>query len=841
MVEAPAEADAELLARLVRTDGEVILFPVRHHSPVASAMVRQVIAKRQPSAVLIEGPSDFNDQFAELTLDHTLPIAIYSYFQQEFTLPAAETGDDENRDAGDEPVEPPKHRVHSGAYYPFCAYSPEWAALRAAAAAGVPARFIDLPWVETAGEREITHRYGDASLRRSRYVEALCRRLQVEDFDDLWDRLIESHWDLTLEEYLTRTHSLCTNIRYWEAVAESDIESVEPLPQDEPLLTDVDRRREAFMAERVAEAVAARCDDDGPVLVVTGGFHSPAILRRLDAGDFELGSAQRVAAQPDEPDEMPSEITLRGIALTTYSFERLDGLTGYNSGMPSPGFYQEAWTQRQRASGQGSDRSFDHRPLLATLVKALRKRKQALSTADLIAVETCGRALAALRGRPHVWRRDLIDAVVSALVKDELEYGAPSPFVEAIHETLRGTQTGSLAAGTSRPPLVNDTLDRLQAAGFVMPATAKHELDLLDADGRDRSRLLHQIATLNLPGFSCERSPDFSRWDSLDDLSERWSQSRAPQFEAGLIEAARYGTTLPTAVAARLHEEAEAIQRDAAAAAGLLVRALRCGEAALSKKLLATLGELIRGSASFDEVAGAVGSLLYLYWYDEALGTTGLETLRELLGEALARSLWLLESLGASQQTSQTIGGIRAILETLRRGRDLPEVDVDEAVVVFARVRADDGKAPAVRGAAAGVLWTLDRATADDVRLDLIGLTDPEELGDYLTGLFSLGREVAQRHPELVRAIDGSLLAFDADQFLAALPSLRLAFMPFTPREKHLMLETLFGAAGRGDAAVVLQPLPSADEATAARALRIEERLFETLAYFGLEGGDGGL
>src|SRR4051795_657028 len=242
MTHAPNSADiaeAEirpLLDRLCDTRAEVVYFPVRHHSPAGAALVGDLIGQLRPSAVLIEGPSDFNDRIDELLLGHELPIAIYSYFRGE--------------------------GAHSGAYYPLCEYSPEWSALHRARRSGIPTRFIDLPWAEVAHYSHSTHRYADAELRRGRYVRTLCDRMHVEDFDDLWDAIVESRESLSLDDYLRHAHSLCFHIRVW----------------DETIRLE-DRRREAFMAEQIRDS---RRDAAGPLLVVTGGFHSGALAARLE-------------------------------------------------------------------------------------------------------------------------------------------------------------------------------------------------------------------------------------------------------------------------------------------------------------------------------------------------------------------------------------------------------------------------------------------------------------------------------------------------------------------------------------------------------------------------------
>src|SRR5206468_7770978 len=87
----------------------------------------------------------------------------------------------------------------------------------------------------------------------------------------------------------------------------------------------------------------------------------------------------------------------RGIALTPYSYERLDALTGYDAGMPNPGFYHHVWRNRETA----------FQTLLGEVILGVRGRKQTISTADLVAVEVLARGLAELRGQAAPWRREL--------------------------------------------------------------------------------------------------------------------------------------------------------------------------------------------------------------------------------------------------------------------------------------------------------------------------------------------------------------------------------------------------------------------------------------------------
>ena len=754
----------------------------------------------QPSAVLIEGPSDFNEHLHELQLDHELPIAIYSYFRMTIE-PDAES---------DMSSAVP---LQSGVYYPFCEYSPEWVALRSGFANGADVRFIDLPWSESFGDERATHRYADAELRHGRYVSALCERLQVNDFDELWDRMIESQMALSLDDYLRRTHEYCLNTRYWQ--------------QD---ISPSDRRREAFMASQIRTA----CEQgSGPVLVVTGGFHSSALLARVEGIDDEdLGI--------DDPESLPADLNEAvqdsGIALTNYSFRQLDGLTGYNAGMPSPGFYQQVWQQRV-SNNDGT--AFDHEPLLNSVVDAIRKRKQTLSTADLIAVQTSAQALAAIRGRQHVWRRDLVDAVTTSLIKDELEYTGSSPMLDAVHDVLRGTQTGKLAAGTRLPPLVHDIRSCLERYGLTPAPLAKTlELDLLASKDADKSRLLHQLLALEIGGIQRVGGTDFLARDDMQQIWETWKVRWTPSFESSCIEAARYGTALASAVATRLTEKADRELNDASAAAELLITASRCGAETLSKDLIVTVARLIASEPRFIETAAALGHVLFLYCYDEALGTTRLPQLQSLIAAAFSRSLWLLDALGSQASTQpELLQGLQNLLETYRRVADVLDLADGEFASVLARVQSDIHKPPQVRGGAAGILWSIGAASADSVRDDMHLFSSPVQLGDYLSGLFALAREVAQRNPLLVNAIDAILLQFDGEQFQTALPALRLAFTSFSPREKHYLLSTLFESLGIMQSTVSNRV--AADVTSATEALAIEDQIFEAIAKYGLEQIDG--
>lgn len=806
-------------------DNRVVFFPVRHHSPACARLVRRVIERVRPAAVLIEGPSDFNPQIEELFFPHQLPIAIYSYVHVEGAL-------------------------RSGAYYPFCVYSPEWQALQAARELGAAVRFIDLPWADMlrsegggeGGEELPSHRYADGELRYSDYIAALCRELHVDDFDTAWDLLFEIDPAPNDEELLSRLHHFCYHARTVDRhVPPSDL------------------RREAFMAARIREAMD---EFDGSLLVVTGGFHTSALYNALHGRSMEVGEYGGVEVEvhapvPEDDDPkapfpsgepgthavggggevVPSHSHAptpppphTGISLTPYSYQRLDSLSGYNSGMPSPGFYHFVW--ESRTTGH---HGIAYRELLARVVKDLRKRGQMFSAADLIAVETTARGLAMLRGHEEVWRRDLVDGIIGGLVKEELEYGVQHPFLAAVFEVLRGHERGRLADGTSLPPLVLEVRTLLKEYGLE-PAMReeRHHLELTEEADRERSRFLHRLRGLSIPGFNRGGGTDFTGRGDLSRLWETWSVRWAPEFEAGLIEAAIYGTSLEEATVARLLERAAAVERDAEEAARLLLDAAQMGVHRLAREFYARLTQLIREDSDFFSLTRALGHLLYLYQYDEAFGTTGDRDLGGLLTEAFTRGVWLLEGMGQAQGMEvQLLAGVKALVQTFERAGTPLELNGEEFADILHRVSADRTQSPLMQGAAAGALWTLGSADTERILEGMRYCADPARLGDFLAGLFALARETVQRHPELVTNIDAVIAAFDDEAFLEALPSMRLAFSYFTPREKHHMARTLLQALGIQEAEVALPELEVPAE-VAAYVLAAETRLFRTVERYGL-------
>ena len=754
---------------------------VRHHSPACARLVARVIERLRPAYVLVEGACDMNDRLDEVLLDHELPVAIFTSY----------------RDG----------QRWSASWAPFCAYSPEWVALTTGRAAGAQLRFIDLPaWHPALSQR--SNRYADAEQRYSGAIERLCRAFAVDNVDALWDHLFEVPPDDDIEERLAAYFDL---VRGESAAG----------PQD--------AAREAYMARWVAAAVA----DAGarPVVVVTGGFHRPALVRlagRVAGGEPDAPGpvapvaladlAGPAASRPAWP-EVPGlpEGAAGGSYLVPYSFRRLDAFDGYQSGMPSPGYYQRLWEAGPQAAADG---------LVAAVVGRLRARHQVVSTADLVAARASAQALALVRGHRHTARVDVLDGLATALVGEALDVPLPwanrgalsagtHPAIVEMVAVLSGDRAGRLHPATPLPPLVHD----------VQALLVRHELDgerrvtlrLRTAADLVRSRILHRLRVLEIPGCT-RRSGPATGIDPV--LAEEWHLCPDDTQLPAIIEAGGYGRVLDEAADAVLAERIADAEGDVERLAGALFDAALCGSGELSDQVLHDARRAVAAATAIGPVGRVLAVVLALWRHDDLLGTARSSTLAAVVEAAVRRILWLAEGVrgGAAPADRPRIEALVAVRDALVHAGPAVGLDRAAAIEVAARIAGAADAPPDLRGAAFGFGWSLG-GRVEPVRA-VRGAFAPASAGDWLAGLFALAREEVLAAGGVLDLLDDLLCAMGEQEFLIALPALRQAFAYFPPRERETIAERLLerrGVAGSGRA--LLRLPAAADLIAAGRAL----------------------
>ncbi|OBG50770.1 hypothetical protein A5669_27550 [Mycolicibacterium fortuitum] len=752
---------------------------VRHHSPSCARVVVAEIERLRPAHVLIEGPCDFNGRIDELDAGHRLPIAIYSYL----SAPG----------------------VHRGSWSPLAEHSPEWQALRAGRRVGAQLRFIDLPaWHDAFAE--FTNRYADdpdeaSEHRAADYTASVARELGIDSRDALWDHLFESEVDPAVAAQ--RLSAWFTGLR-----------------GEDPGSTG-NAAREDLMARWIAWAVRR---DEGPVVVVCGGYHAPALAKlwaRLPPTD----------TPPAVP--VPSTDSRHGSYLVPFSFRQLDAFTGYASGMPSPSYYQWIWEDGIAAAG---------RQLLHRTRDRLRNRKLPVSTASLQNVYTHAHGLARLRGHEVPLRCDWLDSVAACWVTDALEVPLPwsypgplapgtDPVLVEVMDVLSGDQVGALAAGTPQPPLVAAVAAELTA--HDLPETGEVSLDLLSDNDRRRSRVLHRLALLGIPGTQRRAGP---RWalDAGRNPGEQWYLSDPPARLAALIEAGAWGATLLDAARNKWGSTISGPDIGVAELAAAVDAAAAAGLGSVQADVIGRLRATVAAETDLGALGAALRALLPLARTPHLLGLDDVPGCLDAVEAIADRAVWLLEP-PAALAPAQIDGHLRLMigLRDLVRAQLFATMD-DRIVAVLHRKAASHRSDPASRGAALGAVISLGSA-ADADPLAILGSVSVTRLGDALAGLLALAREELISDAGFVAGLDGLISGLPGDDFVGALPALRAAFAWLPPRERGDVADAVLELHGATDVSrrVLLRRL-DVDPQAVAEAAADERRAVERLQSWGV-------
>lgn len=801
------DAARNLGIRLVGAD--VIYFPVRHHSPACAWQLRRLIERCPPSAVLVEGPRNFTPLIPLLTHpDARLPLAIYTYSVS--NTPGVDGA------------------ARRAAYYPFCDYSPELVALREAGDRAIPSRFIDLNYSEQCNVEASPDDVEAASLlderhfSRSRYLQELAARQGCRDHDELWEHLFEVRvTDRSVADHIAGVATYCH-------LARVDC-SLDELQRDGTL------QREAEMAWHVQQALAARTDGAGPILVVLGGFHA-VVMPSI------------VASSVPRPQVGTSSVTDESSALIRYSYDRLDRLNGYSAGMTSPAWHQRVWESLPAASRNAFDSVSARRDLtlavLGEIADELREKHDVrIPVSTLQGAYEHALRLAALRNRPAPAREDLLDAVTSCFVKGDAD--SEGLLIRAVTgRLLTGKSLGRVPPGAGTPPLVRDFDYRARRQRLKIDDSARRRavLDIYRRpDHRATSRLLHGLRFLGVPLGIRTAGPDFVAGTGLDRLQEHWDYTYSAATEAALVEASVYGNTVPLAVAtrylARLDEfESASETHDAGVASSLLVQALVLGLHDHVARSIGIVTQAIASDANFVAVARAAGSLGLVWEAREPLEARDAPAVRDVMRASYDRAIFL----GATAADGSGDGG--EVIDGLMRLRELimsnAGADLD-GNLFWSMVRELQGARASVliRGAATGLGYGAGRLSdaelASAVAGHLDGMLGAADAVAFLRGLLTTAREVAWQQPALLEVVNGLLGRWDHSQFVAVLPELRLAFAELTPKETDRVADAVAGLHGKSDLGRLVRHDISAQQVQA--HLLASEAVIDTLRADGLD------
>ncbi|WP_315582948.1 DUF5682 family protein [Actinomyces viscosus] len=798
----------------------VHLVPIRHHSPACALALTALLEEVRPATVLIEGPAEYTALLPALQDPATVPpVALLSLSER------------------------------TASYYPLAEFSPEWVALRWAGEHGAEAVFIDRSAClrDTGdlhdGARGAVARTLQAEryLARSRSLDALARRLGCRDHDEVWEHLFEDRATADIRAW----RGFFSDTLAWAGLARLDVER-------EVLDADGTHAREAVMAAALRDHLPVSSE---AIVVVTGGFHTLALLDCLDEAEH--------ATWLPEPQPQPG-----GRAwLIRYDFARLDALRGYGAGMPSPGLWRRAWQARTGSSppsghsagsrtttrvAQSIPESVSAPRAFATTVvldvaTSLRELGEPLGTAQVLATVEQALGLAALRGRSWPGRCDLLDALTSCLVKDDS--GISGNLGAAVASVLAASDVGQVPEGTAIPPLVSQVRDQLRAARFIVDDAVEHRVSL-DTSRRPRHRERRELlARLRFvgSGFAHQVSgADLVAGTGMGQFLEEWTYAWTPMVEAALVRAADEAPNLDVLVRTRLAQRLIG-EHDADTLAALVSELAVMGLDAEAVEVCDRLEDVL---SRMSDLGGLIDALHRLSGLIESTSRLRLRhavpRIRATVRRGLAMIARLVPDLAdlENREATEAVDALISVRDlVVRLSADNVHCDGEGMGSVLAAVmreidalRLSRDAAAVLVGCATGFATSVGALTEPEagrvVVAHLAVGADPTRTADFIVGLVRTSPDVLLYSPDTVEAVTDALTALDDQAFVAVLPDLRRAFTTLRPTETHRLASMVAELVGTN--AANLDVVWSIDPAQAALGAQVERDLVASLERDGL-------
>lgn len=554
-------SDAEPKAALERLSQceTPLLIGVRHHSPACSAAVPAILDRFHPDRLLLELPPELGGWIRWLG-------------HPELKAPVALAG---VRSDG------------SGlAFYPFADFSPELAAVRWAQSHDLPVEAFDLPLQRRQGdvapvELKVSARWDE----KERSLLGMLMELEnATDSESLWDQLVEARAPGADAERIRRASLLYGWALRVDAARKNS-------------LSLVDLRREAFMRD-VLERTLKRGER---VVAIVGAFHGSALLPK-----------PLLWQPPEETEDLEATDKAEIVAsLIPYAFELLDSRSGYPAGIRDP-----LWQQHVFGVLAGGDRTIEDE-LTSSIVdvcRTMRGEGHVASAPDAHEATRVAFDLARLRGLPSPGRRELLEALHSALSQGEL-LGRGRVLARALERVMVGRRRGRLARGTPRSglaPHVDALLEELKLPG---PSESSADAVTLRLDpfrstlDRRRHVALQRLALCGVP-YGTERVGTAA--GGVETLTRVWNVSWSPNVEAMIELAGIRGVTLRQAAEGALRADRSRLEER---------------EELVARRQLALLGEAAEGGLA-DFVAEGFEMLMEASFLDVA----GLAELIDTLG-----------------------------------------------------------------------------------------------------------------------------------------------------------------------------------------------------------------
>lgn len=768
----------------------ILIYGIRHLSPAGAWHLKTLLDRVQPELVLIEGPSDFNDQMAYMAAEGTKPpIAMLAYTK-----------------------ETPIRTI----LYPFAEYSPEYEAIRWCFQHNVECKFIDLPSEVVLALRDITYNQKEKNNTSNEQEESAASNRKKENttlkeqekkvisnqkeknntskkqeesavsseqkentISNQKEENVTSYIYKKLDEYSgENSHEV-----FWERYLEHNIDEnaylygarefgMQLRKLTEGMENDYAETiiREAYMKRQI------ELNADKKIVVVTGAYHVAGLQSKSEAMTEE------------EYKMLPKVESAK--TLMPYSYYRLSTLSGYGAGNKAPAYYELLYEGLQK-----KDHAYASYKYLSKIASYQRKYGHMVSSAEVIEAVQLAMSLANLHGGTIPTLQDLKDAAVTCM-----GHGYFSEISLAVADTEIGTKIGNLPEGISRTSIQEDfyyRLKELRLEKYKSMTAEELQLDLrekLNVKSEkvafidlQRSFFLHRLRILSIHFAELKAvNQEKATW------AEHWVLQWTPEAEIEIVETALKGDTIELATAFLLKERVEH-SSSIAEIARVIEDAFFCGMT--SSMIFATevLQRLSTEAAAIGEIGKTAKNLSIVVQYG-SIRKLDSAPLKPILEQLFFRGCLLLSNccLCDNQAVTQIIEVINQLNEVAIANDFLNQ---EQWIQVLEEIAKRDDLNTKASGYAMAILLERSKISTEQLAIEVqrrLSKGIPADLGAcWFEGLSMKNRYALIARISLWKELSDYLDSLDNEEFKRALVFLRRAFADFTAKEKNDIAENL--------------------------------------------------
>lgn len=768
----------------------ILIYGIRHLSPAGAWHLKTLLDRVQPELVLIEGPSDFNDQMAYMAAEGTKPpIAMLAYTK-----------------------ETPIRTV----LYPFAEYSPEYEAIRWCFQHNVECKFIDLPSEVVLALRDITYNQKEKNNTSNEQEESAASNRKKENttlkeqekkvisnqkeknntskkqeesavsseqkentISNEKEENVTSYIYKKLDEYSgENSHEV-----FWERYLEHSIDEnaylygarefgMQLRKLTEGMENDYAETiiREAYMKRQI------ELNADKKIVVVTGAYHVAGL------------QSESEAMTEEEYKMLPKVESAK--TLMPYSYYRLSTLSGYGAGNKAPAYYELLYKGLQK-----KDHAYASYKYLSKIASYQRKYGHMVSSAEVIEAVQLAMSLANLHGGTIPTLQDLKDAAVTCM-----GHGYFSEISLAVADTEIGTKIGNLPEGISRTSIQEDfyyRLKELRLEKYKSMTAEELQLDLrekLNVKSEkaafidlQRSFFLHRLRILSIHFAELKAvNQEKATW------AEHWVLQWTPEAEIEIVETALKGDTIELATAFLLKERVEH-SSSIAEIARVIEDAFFCGMT--SSMIFATevLQRLSTEAAAIGEIGKTAKNLSIVVQYG-SIRKLDSAPLKPILEQLFFRGCLLLSNccLCDNQAVTQIIEVINQLNEVAIANDFLNQ---EQWIQVLEEIAKRDDLNTKASGYAMAILLERSKINTEQLAIEVqrrLSKGIPADLGAcWFEGLSMKNRYALIARISLWKELSDYLDSLDNEEFKRALVFLRRAFADFTAKEKNDIAENL--------------------------------------------------